>query len=48
MLALPCFAFQLCILFAFRFNAGINRRNYKSALKRRQIDEFGWLPAELL
>ena len=48
MLALPCFAFQLCILFALRFNAGINRRNYKGTLKRRQVDEFGWLPAELL
>lgn len=48
MLALPGFSFQLCILFAFRFNAGINRRNYKSALKRRQVDEFGRLPAELL
>lgn len=35
MLALPRFAFQLCVLFAFRFNAGINRRNYKSTLKRR-------------
>lgn len=48
MLTLPRFSFQLCILFALRFNAGINRRNYKSTLKRRQIDEFGWLPAELL
>ena len=48
MLFLPHFAFELSIFLAFRVNAGINGRNYKGALKRRQIKKIGRFPAKLL